>query len=99
MRQWHERYAGRGLTIVGVHAPEFAWERPYEKVVDATKKFRLRYPVVQDNDHAIWKRFGVWGWPTKIVVDKRGVVRYRHVGEGAYAETEALIQVLLAETG
>jgi hypothetical protein len=97
LRQWHERYAGRGLTIVGVHAPEFTWERKYEKVVDATKKFRLLYPVVQDNDFAIWKRFGVWAWPTKILIDKRGVARDRHVGEGAYAETEALIQTLLGE--
>ncbi len=97
LRQWHERYAGRGLTIVGVHAPEFVWERPYDRVVEATKRFDLRYPVVQDNDFAIWKRFGVWAWPTKVLVDRRGILRFRHIGEGAYAEIERQIVTLLGE--
>lgn len=88
---------GAGLTIVGVHTPEFRWERPYDRVVDATKRFGVRYPVVQDNDGAIWRRFGVRAWPTKILVDRRGVIRWQHIGEGAYAETEVLIVRLLAE--
>jgi len=97
LRAWHERYGGQGLTIVGVHTPEFFWEKPYAKVVEATKKLGIAYPVVQDNDFATWKRFGVWAWPTAVLIDKKGVVRFRHVGEGAYDDTEAMIRRLLAE--
>ena len=99
LRAWHERYADQGLTIVGVHTPEFFWEKPRDKVVSATRKLGVRYPVTQDNDAAVWKRFGVWAWPTAVLVDRRGVVRQIHIGEGAYAETEALIRGLLAERG
>jgi len=99
LRVWHEKYAEAGLTIVGVHTPEFFWEKPYEKVVAATKRFGILYPVVQDNDYAIWKRFGVWAWPTAVLVDRKGIVRYQHIGEGAYAETESVIRRLLAEGG
>lgn len=97
LRAWHDKYEAGGLTIVGVHTPEFFWEKPYDKVVDATKRLGVRYPVVQDNDSAIWRRFGVWAWPTAVVVDKKGIVRYQHIGEGAYEETESLIRRLLAE--
>ena len=97
LRAWHDRYTGLGLTVVGVHAPEFFWEKPFDKVVAATKKLGVAYPVVQDNDFATWKRFGVWAWPTLVLIDRKGVVRFRHVGEGAYDETEALIRRLLAE--
>ena len=97
LRGWHQKYAGQGLTIVGVHSPEFFWEKPYDKVAAATKKFGIAYPVVQDNDHATWKRFGVWAWPTAVLIDRKGVVRFRHVGEGSYDETEAMIRLLLAE--
>lgn len=99
MREWHARYQPGGLTIVGVHSPEFFWEKPYDKVVEATGKLGIRYAVVQDNDFAIWNRWGVRAWPTTTLVDKRGTVRYRHIGEGAYAETEAMIRQLLAEGG
>ena len=97
LRVWHEKYEPAGLTIVGVHSPEFFWEKPYEKVVDATKRLGVRYPVVQDNDFAIWNRFGVRAWPTLVLADRKGLVRYRHIGEGGYEETEALIRRLLAE--
>ena len=97
MRDWHARYQKAGLTIVGVHSPEFFWEKPLEKVADAAKRLEVHYPVVQDNDFVIWNRWGVRAWPTLVLVDKRGTVRYRHIGEGAYAETEAMIQRLLAE--
>ena len=99
LRVWHEKYGTAGLTVVGVHSPEFFWEKPYEKVVEATKRLSVRYPVVQDNDLAIWNRWGVRAWPTTLLVDKRGIVRYRHIGEGDYAETEAMIRRLLAEGG
>jgi peroxiredoxin len=97
LRDWHARYREGGLTIVGVHAPEFFWERSPDRVVAATKKFGILYPVVLDNDFAIWQRYGVWAWPTRFLVDRQGQVRYRHVGEGDYAATEALIRRLLGE--
>ena len=99
LRVWHDRYERGGLTIVGVHSPEFLWERPYDRVVAATRERNIRYAVVQDNNAEIWKRFGAWAWPTAILIDRRGVVRYQHIGEGAYVETEAMIQRLLAEGG
>jgi len=99
LRGWHEKYAGQGLAIVGVHTPEFFWEKPYDKVAAATKQLGIRYPVVQDNDFVTWKRFGVWAWPTAVLIDRKGVVRFRHIGEGAYDETEAMIRRLLAENG
>lgn len=99
LRAWHEKYEAVGLTIVGVHSPEFFWEKPHEKVLAATRRLGIRYPVVQDNDHAIWNRWGVRAWPTAVLVDRRGVVRHRHIGEGDYAETEAVIRRLLAEGG
>ena len=67
--------------------------------MEATKRLGVRYPVVQDNDHAIWKRFGIWAWPTAILVDRKGLIRYQHIGEGAYEETESVIRRLLAEGG
>jgi len=97
LRDWHGKYEKSGLTIVGVHAPEFTWERPYDKVVKATRDLNVAYPVVQDNDFAIWKRFGNRYWPALVVIDKKGIVRYTHIGEGDYEETEALIRKLLAE--
>ena len=99
LRVWHERFEPAGLTIVGVHSPEFFWEKSYDKVVDATKRLGVHYPVVQDNDFAIWNRWGVRAWPTALLVDRKGVVRYRHIGEGDYEQTEAMIRRLLAEGG
>ena len=97
LRDWHGKYEKAGLTVVGVHAPEFTWERPYDKVVQATKDLKVAYPVVQDNDFVIWKRFGNQYWPTRVLVDRKGIIRFTHIGEGAYEETEALIRKLLAE--
>jgi len=97
LRDWHAKYEKAGLTVVGVHAPEFTWERPYDKGVKATRDLKVTYPVVQDNDFTIWKRYKNRYWPALAMIDKHGVVRHVHVGEGGYAETEALIQKLLAE--
>jgi AhpC/TSA family len=99
VRDWYERYEKDGFTVVGVHSPEFSWEKPYDKVVDAIRKLGVRYPVVQDNEFATWKRWGVVAWPTTLLVDRNGVVRYRHIGEGDYEATEAMIKRLLAERG
>ena len=97
LRAWHARYHSKGLTIVGVHAPEFWWEKPYDRVVAATKELGVAYPVVQDNDFVIWRRFSNRAWPAAVIVDKKGIVRFTHIGEGAYAEMEQLITQLLAE--
>jgi hypothetical protein len=97
LRDWHAKYEKDGLTIVGVHTPEFSWEKPYPKVVAAARDLGLLYPIVQDNDSAIWRRFSTWAWPTAVLVDRSGVIRHAHVGEGAYADTESMIRKLLAE--
>jgi hypothetical protein len=97
LRDWHERYGAAGLTIVGVHTPEFFWEKPYDRVVAAVRDLRIPYPVVQDNEGTTWKAYGVRGWPTAVLLDRRGIVRYRHIGEGDYRSTETVIQRLLGE--
>lgn len=95
LRAWHDRYAADGLVIVGVHTPEFLFEHSRANVEDATDRHRVDWPVVMDNDMAIWNRFGNAYWPTKYVADRQGRLRYRHIGEGAYGETEAVIRSLL----
>lgn len=97
MRGWHDKYEATGLTIVGVHSPEFPWEKTFDKVKEATGRLGIKFPVVQDDNFDIWKRFGVWAWPTIVLIDKKGVIRYSHVGEGAYDKTESMIKQLLAE--
>jgi hypothetical protein len=97
LRAWHDKYEPAGLTIVGVHTPEFLWEKPYESVAAAVARLDVRYPVVQDNDEAIWRRFGVRYWPTQVLIDRKGVVRFWHIGEGRYQETAAMIERLLRE--
>jgi len=97
LRAWHDKYERSGLTIVGVHSPEFFWEKPLDKVKAATEKLAIKFPVVQDNDFDNWNRYGVRAWPTIVLIDKQGVIRYRHIGEGAYQKTESVIKQLLAE--
>jgi hypothetical protein len=97
LRGWHGQYGERGLTIVGVHSPEFIWEKSHDRVVAAVRELGIKYAVVQDNDFAIWKRFGIRAWPTAVLIDKKGIIRYHHIGEGAYEETEAMIRHLLIE--
>ena len=97
LREWHRKYEPAGLTIVGVHTPEFLWEKPYDKVAAAVERLGVRYPVVQDNDARIWRRFGIRYWPTQVLIDRKSVVRFWHIGEGRYEETEAMIQRLLQE--
>lgn len=97
LRAWHNKYEQTGLTIVGVHSPEFFWEKPLARVAEASKKLDIQFPVVQDNGFDIWRRYGVRAWPTIVLVDRKGMIRYRHIGEGAYQTTEAMIARLLAE--
>jgi cytochrome c biogenesis protein CcdA/thiol-disulfide isomerase/thioredoxin len=99
LRAWDGSYRDRGLTIVGVHTPEFAFERDPANVERAIADNRLRYPVVQDNDFATWNAWGNQYWPAKYLIDARGRVRYVHFGEGNYEETDSAIRALLAEAG
>ena len=99
LRAWHERYADDGLVIVGVHTPEFAFERERANVEDAVRDNELRYPVAQDNEFETWNAWGNQYWPAKYLIDAEGQVRYTHFGEGEYAETEEAIRELLAEAG
>jgi len=99
LKDWYAKYANQGFVIVGVHSPEFEFEKPTANVVEATLKFGLEYPVAQDNDFATWWSYDNRYWPAEYLVDKDGVIRYRHFGEGAYAETESQIRTLLQETG
>ena len=94
---WDEKYSDDGLVIVGIHTPEFEFEKEYDNVVFATKKFGIKYPVIQDNDKEIWNDFQNRYWPRKYIADHEGYIRFDHIGEGAYKETEKVIQVLLEE--
>jgi cytochrome c biogenesis protein CcdA/thiol-disulfide isomerase/thioredoxin len=99
LRAWDERYRDKGLTIVGVHTPEFPFEREAGNVADAIEQSELRYPVVQENDYGTWNAYANQYWPAKYLIDAQGRVRYVHFGEGEYEETEAAIRELLAEAG
>ena len=94
---WDEKYSDEGLVIVGIHTPEFEFEKEYDNVVFATEKFGIKYPVIQDNDKEVWNDFQNRYWPRKYIADYEGYIRFDHIGEGAYKETEKVIQVLLEE--
>ena len=99
LKAWHDTYADDGLRIIGVHTPEFEFEKIMENVEEAMVEFGLKYPVVQDNDFLTWRAFENRYWPAKYLIDKDGVIRYTHFGEGAYDRTEEMIKKLLSETG
>jgi cytochrome c biogenesis protein CcdA/thiol-disulfide isomerase/thioredoxin len=95
---WYQRYAGDGLVVIGVHTPEFPFERDAGNVADAISSNGLTYPVVQDNDYGTWNAFGNQAWPAKYLIDPEGNVRYVHFGEGDYDVTESAIRSVLAES-
>jgi hypothetical protein len=97
LRSWHEKYGNRGLTVIAIHTPEFFWEKDPERVRSKVKELAIPYLVALDNDHANWNRFANQYWPTTYLVDKRGNLRYRHIGEGYGSDIEAMIRTLLAE--
>jgi cytochrome c biogenesis protein CcdA/thiol-disulfide isomerase/thioredoxin len=99
LKAWDERYRGAGLKIIGVHAPEFPFERDAGNVEQAVQRNDLRYAVAQDNEFATWNAYGNQFWPAKYLIDSRGRVRYVHFGEGEYEQTEEAIRSLLAEAG
>lgn len=96
---WYEKYKDQGFVVIGVHTPEFEFEKKTENVQDAIERFGIHYPVAQDNDYATWKAFDNHYWPAKYVIDSSGNVRFTHFGEGEYNKTEDLIQQLLKEAG
>ena len=96
---WNEKYADKGLTIVGVHAPEFEFEKVTENVIEASAELGVVWPVAQDNNFSTWRSYNNRFWPAKYLIDANGLVRYRHFGEGAYDETEEQIRNLLTEAG
>ena len=99
VRAWHEKYRQQGLVVIGVHAPEFSFEKNLENVRWAVKDMRVDYPVAVDNEHVIWRAFRNNYWPALFFVDSQGRVRHHHFGEGAYEQSEMIIQELLAEAG
>ena len=99
LSEWHDRYANDGLVIVGVHTPEFEFEKLYDNVTQAAEDMGVAWPVVQDNDFAVWRSYNNRYWPAKYLIDQDGVIRFRHFGEGKYAETEQEIRRLLEEAG
>jgi len=97
VKSWDDRYRERGLTVIGVHSPEFDDERKVENVRREIASLGIRYPVVTDNDYQTWDAYNVAAWPTVFLLDKQGRIRWMHVGEGDYDAAELLIQKLLAE--
>jgi peroxiredoxin len=98
LREWHERYTDQGLVVIGNHYPEFSYEADLDNLKEAIQRLEVPYPVAQDNDGETWRAYDNRYWPTLYLIDKRGHIRYRHIGEGNYDTTEAAIQSLLAET-
>ncbi|KJK24422.1 thioredoxin [Burkholderiaceae bacterium 16] len=97
VKQWYDKYKDQGLVVVGVHTPEFPFEKSTDNVKAAIKRFGIRYPVAQDNSYATWNAFSNQYWPAVYLIDASGKIVYKHLGEGQYEETEAVIQKLLAE--
>ena len=99
VRAWAQKYKDQGLVVIGVHAPEFAFEKIVDNVRWAAKDMRVDYPIAIDNDYAIWRGFNNEYWPALYLVDARGRIRHHQFGEGEYEQSEMAIQKLLAEAG
>ena len=97
LKAWHNDYASQGLVIIGNHFPEFSFEEDLTNLKNAVVKYGIEYAVAQDNDGATWQAYDNQYWPTLYLIDKNGHIRYVHIGEGAYDETEEAIQSLLAQ--
>jgi thiol-disulfide isomerase/thioredoxin len=94
---WHKKYAAKGFQTIGIHTPEFAFERDSKNIRRAIAKHGITYPVGVDNDFKTWKAYKNEYWPHLFLADRQGIIRYDHIGEGAYAETEAKIRQLLGQ--
>src|SRR5258706_2581648 len=99
VRAWADKYRDHGVVVIGVHTPEFPFEHDLENVRQAAKNMRVEYPIAIDNDYAIWSASNTHYWPALYLVDAQGRIRYHQFGEGAYEQSEMMIQHLLAEAG
>jgi len=97
VKSWNQKYKDQGLAVIGVHTPEYPFERSTENVKTALKRFDITYPVAQDNQYATWSAYNNQYWPAFYLIDRKGQVVYTHFGEGDYAETESAIKALLAQ--
>ncbi|MFL6338652.1 MAG: thioredoxin family protein [Nitrososphaeraceae archaeon] len=97
INDWNQKYADKGLVIVGVHSPEFEFEKNYDNVKAAVQRLGITYPVILDSDHGTWNAYGNQYWPRHYLIDNQGYIRDNHIGEGGYDQTEKAIQSLLAE--
>jgi thiol-disulfide isomerase/thioredoxin len=97
LNDWYQRYAGKGFMIVGVHSPEFEFEKNYDNVKTAVQKFGIKFPIILDSNHDTWNAYGNQYWPRDYLIDSQGYIRHDHIGEGDYNTTENVIQSLLAE--
>ena len=97
LKAWNEKYRDQGLVIIGVHTPEFAFEKEQHNVEQAIHDLGVTYPVAMDNQYAIWNAFKNDAWPAHYLIDAQGMIRQQHFGEGGYQETEQMIQLLLKE--
>ena len=99
VRAWHDKYEGQGLVVVGVHTPEFPFERDTDNVRWAATRQRVEYPIALDPEYAVWRAFSNNYWPAVYIADAEGTIRHMHFGEGGYEECEMVIQMLLREAG
>ena len=97
LKRWDAQYRDKGLTIIGVHTPELDFERDIDQLRREVAGLGIQYPVVTDQDYSTWKAYRVEAWPTLFLLDKQGRVRWTHVGEGYYVQTEEVIKKLIAE--
>lgn len=97
LKRWDASYRDRGLTIIGVHTPEFDREKEIDSVREQVRALGIRYAVLTDNDGESWNAYSIQAWPTILILDKQGRIRWTHIGEGLYDEQENVIQKLLAE--
>lgn len=97
LKRWDASYREQGLTIIGVHTPEFEHEKELKNLREQVKSLGIGYPVVADNNKESWEAYNIQSWPTILILDKQGRIRWTHVGEGMYDEQEKVIKKLLAE--
>lgn len=95
VKQWHARYKDQGLVVIGIHTPEYGFEKSPENVRAAAQRFGITYPVAQDNGYETWNAYGNRYWPALYLIDQQGRIVYRHFGEGQYEQTESKIRSLL----
>ncbi len=97
LNKWYNKYKSDNFEMIGIHCPEFDRERNFENVVENVKELGIKYPVLTDNDFSVWNKYEVDAWPTIFLIDKKGLIRYKKVGEGKYEKTEQTINELLKE--